>query len=125
MTFTAKSEDTQAQLNASMRTMEVAQWKYLVKRIHKPTTARIIVEYLDENLALKARFAGVYIRARDTVQRSRARYAKAMQYGRWFARVLSWLARKPADNTAVSRSASSGCRPANTQHLVWPELITQ
>ncbi|MBK8772933.1 MAG: hypothetical protein IPM06_21220 [Rhizobiales bacterium] len=77
------SADKISQLNVNLRSMELGQWKYLISKIDEPTTARIIVEYLDSEPAQKARFAGIYIRARDTVQRSRVRYARPSSGARW------------------------------------------
>lgn len=121
------SSDKISQLNAHLRSMELGQWKYLVSRIDEPTTARIIVEYLDGEPAQKARFAGIYIRARDTVQRSRVRYARALKWGQMLGRLTAWAIRSTRRRTD-SRSAggTGGARTEPpTDALVWPELLAQ
>lgn len=62
-----KSAVDMNQLSTVMRSMDVDQWKYLVSRISNPTTAKIIVEYLDSDPNAKLQFAGIYVRARETV----------------------------------------------------------
>ena len=115
------------QLNANLRSMELGQWKYLVSRIDEPTTARIIVEYLDSEPAQKARFAGIYIRARDTVQRARLRYARALKWGQLAGRLTRWVVRSTR-RRAAGRSANStaGARSQpQADAEVWPELLAQ
>lgn len=121
------SADKISQLNVNLRSMELGQWKYLISKIDEPTTARIIVEYLDSEPAQKARFAGIYIRARDTVQRSRVRYARALKWGQMAGRLTAWIirsARRRSDGrTAGSTGGARSETPADA--LVWPELLAQ
>ena len=112
------------QLITQMRSMELAQWKYLVARLHSPTTAKIIVEYLDHDPALKSRYAAIYIRARDTVQRSRVRYAKAFKWGQLTVRFLAWISRssQKAPVASPTRAEDSVRKDTPVPLLVWPEL---
>ena len=113
-------------LSTQMLSMDVAQWKVLVARINEATTARIIVEYLDSNSVQKNRYAGIYLRARDTVQRSRVRYAKAYKWGQLSARFFAWLSRVSQKATVASpiRAKNSVRKETPVQPpLVWPELI--
>ena len=112
-------------LSTQMLSMDVAQWTILVARINEPTTARIIVEYLDGNSVQKNRYAGIYLRARDTVQRSRVRYAKAYTWGQRFARFVAWISRFSQKATVASpiRAENSVRKETLVPPLVWPELI--
>ena len=112
-------------LSTQMLSMDVAQWTILVARINEPTTARIIVEYLDGNSVQKNRYAGIYLRARDTVQRSRVRYAKAYTWGQRSARFVAWISRFSQKATVASpiRAQDSIRKETLVQPLVWPELI--
>ena len=112
------------QLFTQMRSMDVAQWKYLVARLNSPTTAKIIVEYLDHDPALKSRYAAIYIRARDTVQRSRVRYAKAFKWGQLTVRVLAWISRSSQKAPVASPTCAEDSVRKDTPvpPLVWPEL---
>lgn len=114
------------QLSTVMRSMDVDQWKYLVSRISNPTTAKIIVEYLDSNPTAKLQFAGIYVRARETVQRSRIRYAKAKQWGERLARLMSWISSsatklRQRQSVAVDQNTLRKETP-NQQPLIWPVL---
>jgi hypothetical protein len=109
-----------------MRSMDVDQWKYLVSRISNPTTAKIIVEYLDSDPTAKLQFAGIYVRARETVQRSRIRYAKAKQWGERLARLMSWISSsatklRQRQSVAVDLNTLRKETP-NQQPLIWPVL---
>jgi hypothetical protein len=95
-------------LSALMRVMDVDQWKHMIARIDQPTIARIIVEHLDSDAALKASYAGIYIRARDTVERYRMRQAKALKRAQLFVRLGGWISRL-------------GKQP-KPEPLVWPKL---
>lgn len=121
------SADKISQLNAHLRSMELGQWKYLISKIDEPTTARIIVDYLDSEPAQKTRFAGIYIRARDTVQRSRVRYARALKWGQMAGRLTAWIIRSTRRRSARHFAGSTGGArvepPADAQ--LWPELLTQ
>lgn len=111
------------QLNVSMRSLDVEQWKYVVSRISNPTTAKIIVDYLDSDPAARLQFAGVYVRARETVQQSRIRYAKAKQWGERFGRLMAWVSkttRRLPTNTSVEPSVKG--QEENRQPLIWPAL---
>ena len=112
-------------LSTQMLSMDVAQWKVLVARINEATTARIIVEYLDSNSVQKNRYAGIYLRARDTVQRSRVRYAKAYTWGQRPARFGAWISRISQKATVSSpiRAQDSIRKETPVPPLVWPELI--
>ena len=112
-------------LSTQMLSMDVAQWTILVARINEPTTARIIVEYLDGNSVQKNRYAGIYLRARDTVQRSRVRYAKAYTWGQRSARFVAWISRFSQKATVASpiRAENSVRKETLVPPLVWPELI--
>ena len=112
-------------LSTQMLSMDVAQWTILVARINEPTTARIIVEYLDGNSVQKNRYAGIYLRARDTVQRSRVRYAKAYTWGQRSARFVAWISRFSQKATVASpiRAENSVRKETPVPPLVWPELI--
>ena len=112
-------------LSTQMLSMDVAQWTILVARINEATTARIIVEYLDGNSVQKNRYAGIYLRARDTVQRSRVRYAKAYTWGQRSARFVAWISRFSQKATVASpiRAQDSIRKETLVQPLVWPELI--
>ena len=112
-------------LSTQMLSMDVAQWTILVARINEPTTARIIVEYLDGNSVQKNRYAGIYLRARDTVQRSRVRYAKAYRWGQLSARFVAWISRFSQKATVASpiRAQDSIRKETPVPPLVWPELI--
>ena len=112
-------------LSTQMLSMDVAQWTILVARINEATTARIIVEYLDGNSVQKNRYAGIYLRARDTVQRSRVRYAKAYRWGQLSARFFAWISRFRQKATVASpiRAENSVRKETPVPPLVWPELI--
>lgn len=124
--FQSTPSDAIQSLSTQMLSMDVAQWKVLVARINEPTTARIIVEYLDSNSGQKNRYAGIYLRARDTVQRSRVRYAKAYKWGQSSARFFARIARFGQKATVASpiRAENSVRKEMPVQTpLVWPELI--
>ena len=122
----ASSDAIHQRLNAEMHSMEFEQWKYLVSRISAPTTARIIVEYLDSDAAQKARHAGIYLRARDTVQRSRVRYAKACQWSQLSVRFFAWVFRLGRKAPASPLPAPDSVRKdVPVPPLVWPELQTR
>jgi hypothetical protein len=95
-------------LDVQMRSMEVEQWKYMVSRINDPTTAKVIVEYLQYESELKERYAGIYLRARGTVERFRVHQAKALKRAQLFARLGGWISRL-------------GKQP-KPEPLVWPKL---
>ena len=115
------------QLNANLRSMELGQWKYLVSKIDEPTTARLIVEYLDNEPAQKARFAGIYIRARDTVQRARVRYARALKWGQMAGRLTRWVIRSTRGRAAGRSVVNTGGARSEPQAdaQLWPELLAQ
>jgi hypothetical protein len=122
MNKAAPADAVHQQLNAKMRSMEVDQWKYLVSRINEPTTAKIIVEYLDNDPAMKGRYAGIYLRARDTVQRSRVRYAKAFKWGQLFARLLARSSSDKQATVSQPRAQDGVRKDPPAPPLVWPEL---
>lgn len=126
-TTQAKIDAKQQALGAAMRTMEVDQWKYLVARIDDPATARLVVEFLDNDPALKGRYAGIYIRARDTVQRARVRYAIALKWGQRIARLWVWMRQVSKTATPSARAAKGPAqRPLRKESaLAWPELNAQ
>jgi hypothetical protein len=93
-----------------MRLIDLKQWESLVSRIAEPATAEVIVEFLDTDPTLKGRHAGIYMRARETVLRTRARRAKADKRREWLRRCLDWISR-------------SSRRARGKPRLVWPELL--
>lgn len=115
-----KSVPTIDQLTAQMRSIDVDQWQYLAARITDPTTARIIVEYLDSDPAARLRHAGIYVRARETVQQSRVRYAKAFKWGQRFARLLTWLGK--LSDRVEEKPAGKHRQVESKPALVWPTL---
>jgi hypothetical protein len=127
MTNDRKTQTAQSDMNrldAAMRSMEVHQWQYLVSRITNPTTARIIVDFLDSDPKAKLQHAGIYVRACETVQRSRIRYAKAKKWGGRFARLMSWIS-KGIGKLRQHHSANVEMSARNTpdqQPLTWPVL---
>lgn len=121
---TQTAQGVMDQLDAAMRSMDVTQWQCLVSRITNPTTARIIVDFLDSDPKAKLQYAGIYVRACETVQLSRIRYAKAKRWGERFARLMSWLSAgtskartHQASNVEMSARNSSG-----QQSQTWPVL---
>lgn len=122
---TQTAQGVMDQLDAAMRSMDVTQWQCLVSRITNPTTARIIVDFLDSDPKAKLQYAGIYVRACETVQLSRIRYAKAKRWGERFAHLMSWLsagtskATRPHHATNVEMSARN---TSDQQSLTWPVL---
>lgn len=99
---------------------DARQWQGVVSRVEDPITARLVVDLLDTMPDLRMERVGVYLAARETVQRDQVRYAKSFRRGKAvglvvklffsalmgttlaIARGLRWLA-----NACVSRMSSS------------------
>lgn len=108
-TAPSPAEAVNQRLSMQMRLIDLKQWESLVSRIAEPATAEVIVEFLDSDPTLKNRHAGIYMRARETVLRHRARQAKAEQRKELLHRCLAWITR-------------SSHKP-RAKPLVWPELL--
>ena len=83
-------------------------------------------QYLDSDPNAKLQFAGIYVRARETVQRSRIRYAKAKQWGERLARLMSWISssatkHRQRQSVAVDQNTLRKETPIQ-QPLIWPVL---
>jgi hypothetical protein len=121
------TNDPQAMLNTVLHSMDVEQWQYLASRIAQPTTAKIIIQHLDGDIALKARYAGMYMRAHDTVKRFEERQVRAARRRALFGRFMTWISR-PTQSKQLSPveafKASLRAEPKSAP-LVWPELTLQ
>lgn len=121
---TQTAQGVMDQLDAAMRSMDVTQWQHLVSRITSPTTARIIVDFLDSDPKARLQYAGIYVRACETVQLSRIRYAKAKRWGERFARLMSRLSAgiSKARPHQASNVETSARNTSDQQSLTWPVL---
>jgi len=123
--FSAQSSDAIQLLSTQMLSMDVAQWKVWLPHQRTndgPNHCRVP----DSNSVQKNRYAGIYLRARDTVQRSRVRYAKATSGVSCPARFFAWISRFSQKAAVASpiRAQDNVRKEAPVQPpLVWPELI--
>ena len=111
----------------------LAQWKDLQKRIDDFTTAKLIVEFLDQHPLLKTKHMGAYLRARETVQRYRIRCAKRYYAGLLVGKMVRSIGqiikmtgkavvRKSAMPATVDRSQAQSVDRVEPS-LVWPKLF--
>ena len=63
------------------RAVDTKHLHQMFERLHDPVVARLVISFLDADLNLRNAFPGVYLRAHETVKRSRIRYAKSRQLG--------------------------------------------
>ena len=70
---------------------DLAHWLSISARATDPTTARLILDHLDEHAQLREQYVGVYLVAKETVERDRIRYAKAMRRGQAVAATARML----------------------------------
>jgi hypothetical protein len=67
------------------------QWVAVASRAKDPVVARLIVDVLGAHPDLRTKRLGVYLVAREAVQRDRIRYARAHKHGQRVGAALSWL----------------------------------
>lgn len=110
---------------------DARQWQGVVSRVEDPITARLVVDLLDTMPDLRMERVGVYLAARETVQRDQVRYAKNFRRGKAvglvvklfisalmgttlaIARGLRWLAKACASRMSSNRPAvASAAVPA-------------
>jgi hypothetical protein len=123
---------------------DAKHWLDLIGRLNDPVVARIFVNVLNDSPLLRARFAGAYLSACETVKRDRIRYAKGKAWGQFtrrtvvaMSRLIQWVWRqvkdgasagqtRPAQPAACSTERSSEPRldtmSASQHSLVWPSL---
>lgn len=84
---------------AARKISDLDHWLEISKRVDDPAMAEIIVGYLDQYPAVKARFGGLYIRAQDTLARRRQALA---------AEVAEQLAAEYAARQAIFNKGLAG-----------------
>ena len=120
---------------------DARQWQGVVSRVDDPITARLVVDLLDTMPDLRMERVGVYLAARETVQRHQVRYAKSFRRGKAvglvvklfisalmgttlaIARGLRWLAKACASRMSSNRPAvasAAGPAVASDQEPVAP-----
>ncbi len=129
----AQPVNSPVSFHAQLQLADFAHWKDLHKRIDDFTTAKLIAEFLDQYPSLKVRHMGVYLRARETVQRYRIRCAKRYYagllvgnmvrgIGHIFKMIGRAIVRKSAMSASVDRSQVPSVHCAESS-LVWPKLF--
>lgn len=125
MTLAAQAfNNIDPRMNAEVRSLDLDQWKYLVSHIGEPATAQIIVEYLDNDPAARAHVGAIYMRARDTIQRSRPDGARGRRLGEMLGRSVGRIfpSAKRAQSRPVADGRPGACDDQPCERLVWPEL---
>lgn len=111
-------------LHEQLQCADFAHWLDLHKRINDFTTARLIVEFLDQYPSQKARHMGVYLRARESVQRYRIRCAKRYRAALLIGKMVGKIGRLCQMIGKVTAWQLAKPKPAGpaTPALVWPGL---
>lgn len=135
--FKSKSNPTSLSLVEQLRQSDLAHWRDLQTRIDDFTTARLIVDFLDQHPSLQAQHMGTYLRARESVQRYRIRCAKRFRAGRLAGTAVRnvWLLLKVTGKAVAflavrlascpQEKAMPGKQTGTTnaqEDLVWPAL---
>lgn len=135
--FQSKSNHTSLSLDEQLRQADLAHWRDLQKRINDFTTAKLIVDFMDQHPSLKAQHIGIYLRACESVQRYRIRCAKLFRAGRLAGTIVrsachllkavgkgvAFLAvRLVASPQEKAMPVKQTGTPNETTELVWPTL---
>lgn len=135
--FKSKSNHSSLPLDEQLRQADLAHWRDLQKRIDDFTTAKLIVDFLDQHPSLKVRHMGVYLRACESVQRYRIRCAKLFRAGhlagatvrnvcRLFKAVGKGVAFLAVRLASSQQEKAMPVKPTGTPNemegLVWPTL---
>lgn len=135
--FKSKSNQSSLSLDEQLRQADLVHWRDLQKRIDDFTTAKLIVDFLDQHPSLKEQHMGAYLRACESVQRYRIRCAKRFRAGRLAGALVRnvWLLLKATGKglaflavrlaSSPQEKAMSGKQtgaPNEKKDLVWPTL---
>jgi hypothetical protein len=93
---------------------DLAHWLSISVRATDPTTAQLILDFLGEHPQMREQHVGVYLVAKQTVQRDRIRHAKAMRRGQAVAATVRMLFKACTGVVRVIQSLSASTLSATT-----------
>ena len=73
----AKQLEQGRQAREYQKPADLEHWQEIGKRIEDPATAELVVNFMDQHPALKARLGGLYVRAQETLRQKRLALARA------------------------------------------------
>lgn len=141
----SQPSSSSSSIHEQLRQADFAHWKDLQTRISDFTTARLIVDFLDQHPSLKTQHLGVYLRACESVQRYRIRCAKRYRFGRTAGAVVKSIyllfkavgqgvfqlavkggapsEKRPAPVEKATVLSANPAKPKESHALVWPTLF--